>query len=532
MAQLGKDLLLGYDVGTSSVKAALFDRSGRMLSSSSADYWVEFPAPGWAEQNPETWWTALCTATPRLFATPDLTPDRVAAIGIAAQMCGVVPVAADGEVLHNALIWLDTRSQPQARRIAAGRISIGGYSAFALARFLWLTGGAPNLSGKDPISKMMWLHEERPLLWEKTAKLLDAKDYLVYRCTGNFLTTPDCAHLTWLMKARGRTHRWSPSLMRLADIPAALLPPLVPSTAPAGPLTAAAAASLGLRAGTPVAAGMGDVSAFALAGGTRAPGALHLNIGTSGLVGAHIARSKVDPLTKVGSVVCADGEGYLLIAAQENAGVCVDWACRFLGFEHAGMPDFAAFERAALAAETSAAAPFFFPWLFGERVPVDDASLRAGFANLAPTTGRNELAYAVLEGVAFNIRWAVEAVDRLLHQHGTPMRVVGGGSRSDGWCQIIADVLQRPLHRMEEPRHGGARGAAMAASVAAGLHPDIEAALTMAREDRLFEPDRSLAQRSDQRFALFKAYHRRLAPWQRRVAATANAGDHAVNAKK
>ena len=517
MAQPGKDLLLGYDLGTSSLKAALFDRDGRMLSSNVADYAVAFPAAGWAEQDPEDWWRGLCALTPSLIAAAGASADRVAAIGFTGQMCGVVPVDRSGAALHPALIWLDTRSQPQARRITAGGPRIGGYGALRIAQYLWLTGGAPNLSGKDPISKMMWLHEERPEIWARTAKLLDAKDYLVARCTGEFHTTPDCAHLTWLMNARGRCG-WSPFLMRGAGIPEAMLPPIVLATTPAGALSRAAAASLGLAAGTVVAAGLGDVSSFALAAGTRAPGAMHLNLGTSAVVGAHIPRSKVDPRTAVGSVVAADGRGFLLIAAQEAAGICVDWACRMLGFERNGTPDLAAFEQAAASASARPRSPFFFPWLFGERVPVDDASLRAAFVGLSGSDQRADLARAVLEGVALNVRWAVEAVERLLLPGKAAIRVIGGGSRSDLWCQIIADYLQRPLLRMAEPRYGGVLGAAMVASVTAGLHPDLESALAMARTEREFAPERGLHPQVERRFALFKDYQRRLRPWQRRLA--------------
>jgi xylulokinase len=505
------DLVLGFDFGTSAVKAALFTAAGEVVARASAGYSLSLPAPGWAEQRPGDWWSAMRATTAALLAS-GVAASRVAAIGVAAQMCGLVPVDAGGTPLHNALIWLDTRSEALARRIFGSRFGIDGYAPLALLRWLFLTRGAPNLSGRDPTTKMLWLRAERPELWRRTAKLLDVKDYLVHRLTGRFVTSPDTAHLTWLMDARPGRGCWSDTLLRRLGIDRALLPEIDRATAQAGGLTADAAAALGLAPALPVAVGLGDVSAAALGAGTLAPGATHLCVGTSAWFGAHLPRPRVDPFTKVGSISAASGSGYLLIAAQETAGASMAWAARTLGFEG----DLAAIERLAVSVPPSADAPYFLPWLYGERVPVDDAALRGGFLNLSMAHGRGEIVRALYEGTALNLRWAMRATDRLTGRAGTPLRLVGGGANSQLWCEVLADVLQRPIERMEAPELSGARGAAMTAAVAAGWHGDLAPALAMARIERSFLPDRRMAAFHAARFAGFLAAHRHLRPWYRR----------------
>jgi len=518
MADAEPDLVLGYDFGTSSLKAALFDKSGRVAASSTASYPLHLMPAGGAEQCPDDWWSAMCAATASLVATSGIAPQRIAAIGVSAQMCGVVPVDRAGGALHNGLIWLDGRSDAIARRLLRGWITIRGYGPVALLRWLRLTGGAPNLSGKDPTSKILWFREQMPELWPRIHKLLDVKDYIVQRLVGRFTTSPDCAHLTWLFDARPHRKCWSPAILRRLGLDEALLPEIRRATEIAGELGAEAARALGVVAGTPVSAGLGDVSAFALASGRRAPGALHLYIGTSCWIGAHLAKSKVDPLTKIGSVCSADARDYLLIAAQENAGTCVAWAARAMGFTRGEDVDFAAFEEAASRAVPRPDAPFFFPWLYGERVPIDDKVVRGGFANLSIEHTRSDMARAVLEGVALNLRWALQATERLIGHQETPVRLLGAAAENVLWCQIIADVLQRPIERVRLPQLGGALGAAMTAAVVAGWFSDLDQALAMTGVRGSFQPDPALASLYRGRFAMFIWSSRQIRAWHRRLA--------------
>lgn len=504
--------VLGYDFGTSALKAALYDAEGQIAASASEPLRLLFPAHGWAEQRPEDWWTAMAAVTRRVLSEAHAPADSVKAIGMAAQMCGVVPVDANGRSLFNCLIWLDMRSADIARREFGGPIA--GYNLTDVLRWLRYTGGAPNLTGKDPPTKMLWLKERMPEVWSRTHKLLDVKDYLLHRCTSRFVTSYDCAHLTWLLDGREGHKHWSPVLLDRLGLDAAMLPELAAATEVAGALTPEAAAALGLKSGTPVAVGTGDVSAAALAAGNPENGSAHLCIGTSSWFGAMIPKSRVSPLTNIGSISGADGRDYLLIATQENAGSCVKWAVHALGFGG----DFDAFEQAAGQARERADAPLFTPWMFGERVPIDDKHVRGGFARLSLDSGREDMARAIYEGVALNARWAMRGFDKLSDRKGTTLRLLGGGARSALWCQIFADVLQRPLERIVEPESGGTRGSAMTAAVVAGWYPDLASASAMTRAQRLFQPDPLLAGFYAERFATFTRYYSGVKRWYARTA--------------
>ena len=441
---------------------------------------------------------------------------RIAAIGLSAQqMGGVVPVDAEGNALHRALIWLDTRSADIARQITGGWIRVAGYGPLKLARWLWLTGGAPSLSGKDAISKIVWLRRYRPALWPRVSRLLDVKDYIVARCTGRFVTSFDCAHLTWLFDARPGRKCWSPTLLKSIGLDAALLPAIGRASDVAGGLTEKAAAALGLAAGTPVTVGAGDVAAAAIGAGNPEQGSLHLYLGTSAWLAARIPRSRVDAATGVGSLSFADGQDYLLIATQENAGACISWGLKLLGLaEH----DFAGFEAAARRFTPRADAAMFFPWLSGERVPVDDPHIRGGFANLSLGSGRDEIAYAIHEGVALNMRWAMKSFDRLSGRTGQRLRLVGGGARNAFWAQLFADVLGREIEVALTPEQCGTRGAAMLAAVSAGWYADLGAAASMAKPGQVFSPNPAAAAIHQLRFRRFASYYSRVRGWYRRPA--------------
>jgi xylulokinase len=505
-----QDLVLGFDFGTSSVKAALFSRDGAIVAAATQGYPLILPQRGWAEQDPQDWWTGMAAATATLLASVPDAAGRIAAIGLSAQMGGVVPVDTGGTALHNALIWLDTRSANIARALTGGTIRVAGYGPLKLARWLRLTGGAPSLSGKDAISKIVWLRQHRPDLWPRVHKLLDVKDYLLARMTGRFLASFDSAHLTWLFDARSGRKRWSPTLLGQIGLDAARLPDIGRATDVAGGLSDQAAAELGLRPGTPVTVGAGDVAAATISAGNPGQGSLHLYLGTSLWLATRIARSRVDPNTSIGSITFADGSDYLLIATQESAGASIRWAMNLLGL---AQDDFAGLESLARGFTPSADAPFFFPWLAGERVPVDDPNIRGTFANVAIEHGREALAFAVHEGVALNLRWAMASFDKLSGRAGQRLRLLGGGARNPFWAQMFADVLGREVESVETPDQCGTRGAAMTAAVAAGWYPSLAATAAMTRPARLFTPDPARVAFHQARFDRYARYYPRVRKW-------------------
>ena len=509
--------LLGYDFGTTAVKVALVRRDGVIVASTSEPYPTLMPQPGWAEQGPDEWWQAMVTATRRLLTPGRVDTSSIGALGLTAQMSGTLPVDRDGHALHNALIWFDTRSAMIAQRMVGGFPAIKGYGLLPLLRWLRLTNGAPNRSGKDPLSKMVWLREQHPDIWAQTHKLLDVKDYLLFRLGGGYVTSPDLAHLTWLFDTRPGHCHWSPTLTRRYGISTSQLPQVAHACESAATLTTTAANALGLPPGLALNVGVGDVAAYALAAGDIADGAIHAHLGTGSWVAAHLPRRAVDIFTNVGTLCAAEVGRYLVVGAQESAGSCVAWAARHLGFERTetGEPDFAAFDAAAARSSAGANGLLFLPWLFGERVPVDDRHLRGGYLNLSLTHDRADLARAVLEGVALNLRWALAPVERITATQGS-VRLLGGGATSDLWCQIVADVFQRPVEQLEQPALGGCRGAAMTAAVSIGWYPNLQAATAMCRVRRRFAHDPNLGTLYANRYHALTAHYRHNRHWYQR----------------
>jgi xylulokinase len=506
-------LVVAYDVGTSSVKAALFDRGGRIHGAASEGYPLSLPQPGHAEQNPADWWQAMGAATKRLLAGVPGSRERVEAVGIAAQVCGTIPLDKTGAPLHPCLTAMDTRSAGIARAITAGGPRIAGYGALRLLGWLHLANGAPNLAGRDPLSKMLWLREERPAIWERTAHVADVKDWLIHRLTGNLVTTPDIAQLTWLMDNRVGRRAWSARYLTRFRLDRSLLPTIIESDAVAGELTAGAAAHLGLYAGLPVAGGTSDINACALAAGDLTEGVYHLSVGTSLWLGVHSRRRRVDARSAIATLCSAVSDRYLLVAAQESAGAAVTWAARVWGFGE-GMTGLHALDDAAATATPCADTPQFMPWLAGERAPADDARLRGSLAGATLRTTRADLAYAVLAGVALNARWAFSNAARCIPPVNRPMKLMGGGATSATWTRIFADMLQQPLQIIDRPELGGARGAAMTAARVAGWYASLDEATRMASVGALVEPNRARGAWAEDRFERLTEYWRATRRWQ------------------
>jgi xylulokinase len=511
-------VVLGFDFGTSALKAAMYDVDGTLLARTAIGYTPLITDDGLAEQDPEAWWHAMAEATRSILDARPVHRDAIVGLGVSAQMCGTIPVDANGTPLHRCLLWLDTRSAAIARRITAGGPRIAGYGVFPLLRWLIRTNGAPSLAGFDPLTKMLWFREARPAIWRRTARLLDVKDWLLYRLCGRFVTTPDLAQLTWLMDNRKGRWCWSKALLDRMQLAESMLPEIVQASDNIGTLCAQAADHLGLNTTTIVSGGVGDVNAVALAAGRRVPEARHLHVGTSLWMASYREARAVDPFSGIATLCSALPDRYLLVATQQNAGAAVNWAARALGFG-SGQDALRAFDADANTATPGPRTPLFLPWLAGERVPVDDRAVRAGFVALNTGCDRADLAYAVLLGVALNARWALSKMARLNSATDAPMTVLGGGADSAIWCQTFADVLQVPVRVGPHPRFAGARGAAMTAAVAAGWHDNLDSVPTPSQPAHEYLPNTHLRSLVDERYDALVSYYTSTRRWQHRFLA-------------
>lgn len=458
-------LFVGHDLGTSGNKAALVDESGRVLRTHVSSFSLQHPGPGQAEQDPADWWAAVCEGTRAVAAGHE---DQVAAITFAGQMLALVAMDGQGAAVRPALSWLDHRADEEARGLTR---RLGGATVVRA-----IAGATP--TGKDIVAKVAWLARHEPESHQAAAFYGDATSYLVACATGRVALDPTAAGGTGMFHPAKR--RWSPTLARLAGFPLDRMPPVVPSTEIAGRLHHAAAESLGLREGTPVAMGMADIPAAAVGSGALLCGEGHVYLGTSSWVAVTLAEPRHLPRAGIVSVPSAHPSRSLMIAESETAGVCRDWV--------GGQLQIRDLDHLAAQAPAGCDGLLFCPWMFGERAPRPDTELRGAFVGLTLHHTRAHLARAVLEGVALNLRWILEEIDRTgLRQPG--LRVIGGGARSDLWLRILADVLGEPVTRIGEPRFAGAFGAAVVGAVATGVLPDLDSVRDRVRVDRVFSPE-------------------------------------------
>jgi xylulokinase len=458
--------VLAVDLGTSCAKVALVSSQGRVAGWESEPLRVQLLPDGGAEQDPEEWWRALGRAARRLLAR-DLAPRAsVAAVCCSAQGEGTVAVDAAGRPLMNAVLWMDMRGAPHLRRTAGGPLRVGGFGVLKLARWLRLTGGLPSLTGKDPAGHMLFIKHERPQVYERTDKFLNVLDYLNLRLCGAAVATYDSILTSWVTDNRDPARvAYDPRLVALSTIEREKFPPLVKNTDVIGTLRAEAAEQLGLPAGVKVVAGAVDNTSAAVGSGAVEMYDPHLYVGTSSWIAAHVPRKKTDLIAYLASTPCALPDRYLVTALQTTAG----GSLTFLKDQVLGHPDgYEALDRAADRAPAGSHGLIYTPWLWGERAPVEDRSVRAGFFNLSLRNTREDLVRAVLEGVAYNTRWLLDPVQRFLGRPLQTLNFVGGGARSDVWAQILADVLNLGVRQVSDPIQANARGAALIAAVGLG----------------------------------------------------------------
>src|SRR5271157_484274 len=512
--------ILAHDVGTSGNKAAIVDMTGNILGSARATYEVIFPQPGWAEQDPRDWWAAICKTSQEVLASTGVSPSDISGVCLSGQMAGCVPVDEQGNSTRNAICWLDSRSRDIARRLAKGIVNVSGYGLGKALKWLSITGGAWSLAGKDFTSQAIWVREIEPAVFDKTAKFLSVKGYLIYHATGKFVTTYDDGNLTWFMDTRKGQMCWADKLLAVFQFPKEKLPDLIKCTDVVGPLTATAAEEMGLQEGTPVIGGGGDIITATVGSGAVREKEGHIYIGTSDWVTCHITKRTVSASTGTGSICSAHPTKYIVAAEQEVAGASLEWAqsqlyhAQTLMTEEGTQNLFEIFDKLVATAEPGAHGLLFLPWMFGERVPIDNPNVRGGLVNLSLNHTREDIIRAIFEGVALNIKWAVWAVETKLTKKLFPyLKFGGGGAKSDTWCQVLADVTQRPIWRVTDPQSVGTRGAALIASFALGHIKNFEDIADMVAIDKEFAPRPEYANLYNEKFEQFKAYYAATKEW-------------------
>ena len=435
-------MFLGIDIGTSSVKAVIADSNQTVVAQASAPLVISRPQPLFSEQDPESWWLAAVEA---IQALPKRLRGAVQAIGLSGQMHGATLLDKAERPLRPAILWNDGRSagecqeierlEPRSREIT-GNLVMPGFTA----------------------PKILWVRHHEPDIYRNTASVLLPKDFVRLKLTGEKVSDlSDASGTSWLDVER---RDWSDEMLNATGLTRIHMPRLVEGSAPSGQLRPGIATLLGLPQVT-VAGGGGDNAASAVGMGIVAPGQAFLSLGTSGVLFVVTDRFRPNPEKAAHAFCHCLPDRWHQMAVLLSAASALDWVIGLTGFKHVedGL-------RAAEGRGISRNAPFFLPYLSGERTPHNDPNSRGVFFGMTAETTPADLVGAVLEGVALAF---VDGADVLLEAGGSigEISVTGGGSRSRYWGQLLAAALNRSLTYRQSGEIGAAFGAARIARLAA-----------------------------------------------------------------
>ena len=486
--------VLGLDVSTTATKAILVDESGSVAGTGSSGYDYDVPRPLWSEQDPRLWWTAAQVAIGQALSDAGVRGGGVAAVGLAGQMHGAVLLDASNVPLRPAILWNDQRTSAECDEI---RERVG------VRRLIEIAGNDALAGFTAP--KLLWVRRHERDVWGRVAHVLLPKDFVRHRLTGDHAVDRADGAGTLLFDLAARD--WSTELLEALDLDPGLLPSTHEGPSVTGTVTAEAAATTGLAAGTPVVAGGGDQAANAVGVGAVDPGVVALSLGTSGVVFAATDRPLVERDGRVHAFCHSVPGRWHLMSVMLSAAGSLRW------FRDALASDLAYDTLDAEAATVRAGSDglVFLPYLTGERSPHPDPLARGAFVGLTVTHERRHLARAVLEGVAFGLR---DGLDQMTAS-GLPapgqIRASGGGIASAVWRQILADVLQAEIATVATAE-GAAFGAAMLAAVGVGWFPDVAtAANRVVRVTPVAEPGRD-APTYAEALASYRALYPALAP--------------------
>ncbi len=478
-----QQILIGLDIGTTSVKAVAVTADGEVTGEVSEQYELQSPRPGWAEQDPGVWWSATQRALARLEGEP-------AAIGLTGQMHGLVCLDRHDRVLRPAILWNDQRTGAECSEIER---------RLGLERLIELTGNRALTGFTAP--KLLWLRAHEPDIYGEIAHICLPKDYVRLRLTGEHATDVSDASGTLLFDVAARS--WSEELLEAFEVPVAWLPQALESQERSGRT----------QAGIPVAAGAGDQAAGALGVGVVRPGPLSVVLGTSGVVFSALPAYVSDQQARLHVFCHAVPDTWHAMGVMLSAAGSLGWLRGVLGGSYEELL------KEAEAWPPGCEGLSFAPYLSGERTPHADPDIRGAFCGLDLRHDRGALCRSVLEGVAFGLRDSLELMRSLGVRSGS-VRVSGGGAESELWLRIVASVLRLPLDRTASSA-GAAFGAALLGGISAGVFSDAEDAVSRCvRVSGTVEPDARWADRYDELYARFRSLY----PALRRVVHVADGG--------
>ena len=492
---------LGIDIGTSGTKALIMDARARVLAAGTGDHSVQAPKPGWSEQDPDEWWAATIKATRSAIRKSKINPKKIAGIGLSGQMHGLVITNGAGRPLRSSIIWNDQRTAPQAAQIEA---AVGGKR-----KLIGLVGNPAMTS--YTLTKLLWVRQHQPRIYEKIKHMLLPKDYIRLRLTGEFVG--EVTDMSGTLLLDQRTRKWSRKMIDIFQIDKDILPPVVESHEVTGTLTEGTAKQLGLPKGTPVVGGGGDNQAGAIGNGIVAEGLISASMGTSGVVYMHSKGYNPDKEGRINTYCASVAGEYCMFGCVLSAGGSFQWYRNVLGEAEIAAARRKRVDPYDLLTAQAADAPagseglFWLPYLTGERTPYVDPSARACWIGIHSRTTKNELIRAVIEGATF----AMNDIITLMKDSGVRIRQIrlsGGGARSKLWRQLQADIYGSTCVTINA-EEGPAYGAALLAATGTGCFRNVrEACKAGIKVTRTIKPN----PKSKRFYAKYHEQYRRLYP--------------------
>lgn len=451
-------LFLGIDISTTGAKALLMNEEGEVVSSATTPLSLSTPRPLWSEQNPESWWLAVCASVRHALLQANVSGEAVSAIGLTGQMHGLVLLDEQGRTLRPAILWNDQRCADECDQIRA---------LIGRKRLIQITGNEALTGFTAP--KIVWVKNHEPEIFARTRHVLLPKDFIRFKLTGSVAMDKADGSGTILFDLKRRN--WSGEVLDALGIPSEWMPPTFEGQQITGEVSSQAAEETGLRAGTPVVAGAGDQAAQAVGVGAVRPGIVALTLGTSGVVFASTESCLIEPEGRLHAFCHALPDRWHLMGVMLSAAGSLQWYRDTV----APQMSFDELMTEAALAPLGSEGLIFLPYLSGERTPYPDPLARGAFVGITLRHTRGHLTRSILEGVAFGLRDGFELILRAGLGEIKQVRISGGGSKSALWRQILADVLGAELVTVNTTE-GAAYGAAILAGVGVGAWPNAETA--------------------------------------------------------
>ena len=497
-----KPYLLGIDIGTSACKLAVFDREGQVAAMTNESYPVYYPEEGWAEQDPEEWYDAVCRACRRMLTENGIDPQLIAGVGIDGQSWSSIPVDKEGKVLARTPIWMDTRAESICERL---KDKIGEDEIFRVA--------GNSLQPSYTTAKILWFRDNMPEMYERIDKILQSNSYIGFRLTGAI--THDISQGYGVHCFDMRTGSWDEEMCEKLEIPREFLPPIVPSDQVIGTVTEKAAGECGLAAGTPVVAGGLDAACGTLGAGVIHPGETQEQGGQAGGMSICMDTYKADPRLILGFHV-VPGQ-WLLQGGTTGGGGGMRWfEQEFAGEERllketTGLSSLESLNIIAENVSPGCDGMVFLPYMAGERSPIWNPKAKGVFYGLDFSKTKGHFVRACMEGVAFALRHNMEAAEEA-GAKADVLRAMGGSANSLLWTQIKADVTGKPII-VPSSDTATTLGAAILAGVGTGFYKDYDEAVRLTvRETRRHTPNPGNKEIYDRAYAMYRSVYENLKP--------------------